>query len=326
MFRRNIQFLLITVLFMAISCDAPRENPFDPKADNYFEQKSNLVTSKIYVRQLYPPFKPIANAEIIGQNLRIFSTTNSKGESIIEHEPVDSLQFIVWANGFFPDTITFQKNFSNEYTIYLNAMPQLKKVQFTSFFNNVYATKNTTTLYFEAQITDLDGPIDIDKIILKNDGYQFDTTLAMDVNNNERYYVEFETKKISPELTTEQIPELNFYLIVKNLNNDSIETGPYYIRRVIEQTLIQLSPQESEVVRDSVTFRWINPDLPYDYVFNIVLLEFPTFESIEYKGIPKDRTSFTVKNLNPGRYSWKLQIEDNLKNICQSIYVNFYYE
>ncbi len=317
---------ILSLLIFLISCEAPRENPFDPKSSNYFDQKPNLITSKVTVKHLYPPFKPIPDIEVIEPNLQFFGITDSKGVIQFEHLPVDSLQFFVFGEPYFADTVRFANHPLHEYEIFLNARPQLNSVQMKSYYNNVYPGFNLTSLSFQANITDLDGQFDIKQVVLTTNEFDFDTLLNRDVNKDDLFFLEFNLLDISTELTPEQAPELNFNLIVKNNNDDQITAGPFSVKRVIVTELQQVSPKVSDVTKDSVVFRWEDPDLPFDYVFNIVLLKFPFTNETIYSGIPKGETSFTVRNLSPGQYNWKLQVEDKLGNICQSNYINFYHE
>ncbi len=323
---RTLAIGLLLFIFTLFSCDAPRENPFDPGSDNYYQPPEQTVVSTVTVKQLYPPFNPIANAQVIEPHLQLFGITNNKGEIQFEHQPVDSLTFMVSAEPFFPDTLSFKRKTSNEYEIYLNARPQIQNVVFKSFYNYVDEQFSFTSLYTELLVTDLDGSLDIDRVTLHNTAYQFDTTLARDANNSDLFKLEFPLRNISSEITPEEVPELNFELIVKNKNNDQIVSGPYTIKRVINVTLIQVRPSISEVTQDSVVFEWVDPELPFDYTFNIVLLKFPTVDEVFYKGIPKGQTRFVLNNISPGQYNWKLQLEDRLGNICQSNYINFYHE
>ncbi|WP_457566100.1 hypothetical protein [Caldithrix abyssi] len=320
------RFSVLLMIVLILACDAPRENPFDPNSSNYYEQKSELIVSRVFVKQLYPPFNPIANAQVIEPNLNLFGTTNAQGVVQFEHKAVDSLLFMVSAEPYFADTLKFSRKQTNDYEIFLNAKPAVENTKFVSFFNNIYDQFSITSIYMEALITDLDGPIDISSVRLQDETYGFDTLLVRDANNSDLFKIEFDLRDVSSDLTPEAAPELNFHLIVKNNNDDRVIKGPYVIKRVIQANLVQLSPTISTVTQDSVVFRWVDPELSYDYVFNIILLKFPTFEEIAYKGIPKGQTSLIVKNLSPGQYNWKLQVEDRLGNICQSNYIIFYHE
>ncbi len=320
-------FLITTVfisLLMLSSCDAPRENPFDPKAGNYTNNPH--VVSQISVQHLYPPFKPIANAQIILKNLGLFLITDQNGKVTFEHTPVDTLQATITATGYFPREVTLDEAINHTHTIYLNAKPQITTPRFISNYNNFEQTPSTTSLSFQAHIYDPDSPLDLKAYYLFNSDYHFSIDLNRDANDDEFFARDFYVSQISPELTNAELPELNFFLVVKNLNGDSLISGPYTIRRVIEVELNLLHPADGETVQDSVVFQWINPELSFDYVFNIEILKFPTFESTYYRGIPGETNQFTVKNLAKGRYSWRLEIEDKLGNLCQSYYINFYYE
>ncbi len=325
MLRKTLLLTAFSIFLLLLSfCDAPRENPFDPKASNYTNNPH--VTSTITVQHLYPPFKPIANAQIIVKNLGLFLITNQNGKVTFEHPPVDTLKVLVTANGYFPEEIPLDETANAVHTIYLNAMPEISGVHFVSNYNNFEQTPSTTSLSIQAHIYDPDSPLDLKAVYLFNSDYHFSIDLTRDPNNDELFGSDFYVSQISSELTNAELPELNFFLIVKNLNGDSLINGPYTIRRVIEAELKLLHPADGETVQDSVVFQWINPELSFDYVFNIEILKFPSFESTYYRGIPGDANQFTVKNLAKGRYSWRLEIEDKLGNLCQSYYINFYYE
>ncbi len=325
MLRKTLLLTAFSIFLLLLSfCDAPRENPFDPKASNYTNNPH--VTSTITVQHLYPPFKPIANAQIIVKNLGLFLITNQNGKVTFEHPPVDTLKVLVAANGYFPEETTLDETANAVHTIYLNAMPEISGVHFVSNYNNFEQTPSTTSLSIQAHIYDPDSPLDLKAVYLFNSDYHFSIDLTRDPNNDELFGSDFYVSQISSELTNAELPELNFFLIVKNLNGDSLINGPYTIRRVIEAELKLLHPADGETVQDSVVFQWINPELSFDYVFNIEILKFPSFESTYYRGIPGDANQFTVKNLAKGRYSWRLEIEDKLGNLCQSYYINFYYE
>ncbi len=324
--QQSLYWLIPGILLLLMACDAPRQNPFDPKAKNYSDNQQQIVTSKLFVKHLFPPFAPIANVNILIKNLHLFLTTNSKGYVTFDHRPVDSLDVLTDASGYFNREFVLPTLATNQYTIYLNAQPQVEQVHFTSTYTNLEQTQSTTNLSISASIVDFDGPLDIDTVTLKNDDYQFAINLTRDPNNNTYFSSEFNVSQIAADLNNAQLPELNFYFVVKNLNNDSIKTGPYSIRRVIETELKLTSPIEGHTVRDSIIFAWVNPEFPYDYIFNIELLKFPTFESIHYRNIAKDQKSLIIKNLAKGRYSWSLQVQDKLGNVCQSYYINFYYE
>ncbi len=329
MIRRQLALSIGSLLFVVlitISCDAPRQNPFDPKASNYSDNQPELITSKIYVKHLFPPFNPIAHANIIIPDLHLFLTTDAQGLITFEHLPVDSFLILTDVEGYFNRQITFKTLPNNEYTIYLNARPQVEQVQFISTYTNFEQSNSTTNLSFSATIQDPDGPMDVNRVMLKNDSYHFALELKRDANDNSYFSADFAVHDIAKDLSNAQLPELNFYLVVQNLNNDSVTVGSYTIRRVIETELQLLSPAEGQTVRDSVVFKWVNPELPYDYVYNIQLYKSPSFKQIFYRDIAGDKSQFVVKNLSKGQYIWSLQVQDKLGNVCQSYFISFYYE
>lgn len=303
--------VLSAFCFWGLACDAPRENPFDPGASNYQAK----IETKIFVHHLSSPFAPIANIQIGEPNLQLFGQSDDQGSVTWRHEFAESLSVAAWGDNYFPNTAIFKPVLNhNQFQLYLNAVPQLQKTKFYSFYENF---PKQTYLIFNSEITDIDGTADIDSVQLKEDRYGFSTGLKKSTVLNV-YETYFEILAISPELIPQTVPELNFQLIVKNINSDSIQVRPFNIRRVIIANPTLQTPVDNSTVIDSVVFSWAPVKMDFEFTFNISLRRFGATEQTEYKNIPSYQNRLVIFNLTSGHYTAQLQIEDRLGNICGS--------
>ncbi len=311
---------LIFALALFWACDAPRENPFDPDAENY----QNPVTSKITVWNLYVPRSGIPGVTLIEKDMQLIDITGQDGSVAWQHKERDSLRIIASADGYFTDTLVFYPTAkNNSFNIFLNGKPELLNSNLSSLFSG-----NQTYVYMQATVADPDGQGDIDAVILKSDFYQFDTTLNFNSSVSNLYETSFHISEIAPELTYEALPELNFNLIVKNKeNNDRRIFRNYRIIRVIQKSLKVLTPEWDATVADSLIFSWEPVNLNYDFTYTIKIYrsqpDFDLAKSIT--GIPSDQTRREYSTLVPGFYFWQLEVSDAYGNRSQSQFYPFTY-
>lgn len=313
------------LLFMT-ACEAPRLNPLDPQSRNYI--KSNQT--RINVLRLYPPNSGISGINVEIMNLNMFKLSDSDGIVVFEHEPVESLFVSASGTGYFPANVDFKINgLINNEDLYLNAVPQIKSAKFYSIRDN---SSNLTYLALESDVSDPDGPTDIVSVYLVAESGNFRESLGFDAQSG-KYSTKFNINNLPGNLSPEELPELNFHCIVKNLNNDSLISLPYSIRRVINEKLDPLSPNLNQAETDSIKFSWKPLVLDYSFSYSIVL--YSLNDNIQRIGkfgpIPSTADQFMLNdpsvldNLAAGWYLWILQAEDAIGNICQSNALNFQY-
>lgn len=317
------RLFLFFALALFLACDAPRENPFDPGAENY----QNPVTSKITVWNLYVPRSGIQGVTLIEKDMQLVDITSQDGSVIWQHEERDSLRIIASADGYFTDTLVFYPTGQNNtFNIFLNGKPELLSSKFSSLFSG-----NQTYIYMETTLEDPDGQGDIDDVVLQSDFYQFDTTLKYNGPAGNLYETSLHISDISPVLTPEQLPELTFNLIVKNKENNRSRKqrifSNYRIIRVIQKSLKVLTPEWDATVSDSLIFSWEPVNLNYDFTYTIKIYRSqPDFDLVKsITGIPSDQTRKEYSTLVPGFYFWQLEVSDAFGNRSQSQFYPFTY-
>ncbi len=305
-------------LALLLSCDAPRQNPFDPNAENYRAKEQTIIQ----VYNLHPPYHGLNDILVIEPNLHFSGRTGPDGTLVWEHDELDSVTLQTSGEGFFSKETVFKNAGKNTVlTVYMNAQPALQDTRFTSRYYNY---GNLTYLEFRSRIVDPDGLADLKKAILYCDEYAFHDTLALEKAGSDYFGNRFDLLAIDSTLSPGMAPELSFALLVQNINGDSLWYEPFSVVRVIEYQLIQYTPAANETVSGNVTFTWERVTLDFPFTFSILIYQFPTIELIStYDHIPSDSTRFSIGPLANGRYLWVLELRDSMGNISQSTAIDF---
>ena len=161
-----IQSLFVAAfLFLAVSCNAPRNNPLDP---NNSENKLFTISGTIY-NSTAPP-QSLADVTLFWKNENIFTRTNTSGSFALQISLQKNGWLLIEKDGFNNDSVFISWN--NEKTIsvqkYLNAIPHLDSILTYSIVKNKYSNVEYQ-LVFEAQISDDD---DVDSVFIQNDALQ----------------------------------------------------------------------------------------------------------------------------------------------------------
>ncbi|MGD9898783.1 MAG: hypothetical protein AB7T22_06605 [Calditrichaceae bacterium] len=318
-------FLVLTLTLLA--CDAPRQNPLDPGADNYLRQS----LTEIKVQRLYPPNPVLKDVVVTEDKLGFYGKTGSEGIVQWYHPPSDSIHLAIFRDGYYTQTGSYPG--SDDYmliNIYLNAMPVISNVSLYSVYNN---TDSKTYIVAEALVTDPDGMTDIDDIYIDVPEKNFKISIPHVAESDDMYSVKIKSDDISLGLTPETIPELNFGLTVRNLNGDSLQSLGYNIRRVINKTLTLKLPNVDRPESGDIRFTWTKLDLPYTHHYRIILfrLQNPVIKIGTFDEIQSDNDQYILNDpvilagITDGWYLWTLEVEDQIGNICQSQAVSFQY-
>ena len=329
--KKNISFFFISFLGLIFSCNAPRENPFDPAASNY---KGKIKTT-IAVNRLFSRNEGISNVRVTSDELRLSELTNSAGQVIWHHDFIDSIKILIEKDGFFSDTLTFSlRTEQNDLSVFLNAKPQLLESNFIS----LYSPSTLTNLELRVKIFDEDGVNDFTTVYLKQENYNFVDTLLIDEQIDEftkNYRTFFSKNKLSPELGDQSIPEMDFQIYVQNSNGDFLIFQPFSVRRVIKKNLVLNTPIFNQRISGNIEFSWEKINENYSHHYKVFLYQFIAVGFInlvgEFSPISSDDSSFILSdldilnNLSSGEYIWQLWVQDQVGNICKSNSTPFFY-
>ncbi|MDZ7269884.1 MAG: hypothetical protein ONB48_21585 [candidate division KSB1 bacterium] len=326
-FSRTAAWAFPSLLLGLLACDAPRQNPFDPRAENYRAQARSTIT----VRRLYPPNQGLSEVVVREDRLQLLGITDANGMVKWSHPYRDTLLITASRSGYFATTVRCRAaGVDNAWEVYLNAEPQVTAARIYSIRDN---SGDLTYVGMEAGIHDADGRADIQTVTLRLQSGTFSAALQLDDPLTETYSTRFNIGKLPGNISNEELPTLDFALVVKNLNQDSLVFAPYSVRRVITQTLRPLLPNLDRPESGSILFTWERLTLPYEHFYRIVLfrLEASPLRIADFGPLPATQESFLLEDpdilsaLAPGWYLWILQVEDRLGNRGESNAVSFQY-
>lgn len=327
----SVFLIFVLLLYFSFSCDAPRENPFDPSAENYKGKVKTTVT----VNRLFVPNSGINNVRITSDELHLSDLTNSFGQVIWHHDFLDSIKIFVEKEGFFSDTVTYSLQADqNELTIFLNAKPQLLESNFIS----LYSPTTLINIELKVKIFDEDGINDFTTVYLKQKDFNFVDTLIVEAQNDDftkTYRSFFNKNEMSNELGDQAVPEIDFQLFVKNSTGDYLIFQPISVRRVIVENLVLSTPFYNQRVTGSIQFSWDKIQANYNHHYKIFLYQLVAIGFVnlvgEFSPIQSTESSFILSDpdilnmLSSGEYLWQLWVQDQLGNICKSNSIGFIY-
>ncbi len=324
---RKLWYVNIFFLFLFLSCNAPRENPFDPEAGNFYNPVSDSVTTDLHFLHILPSSAALPYVNVLIPQIHFYGSADASGILSFAHLPQDSLNVISFKEGFFTDTTQLAlSNIHNSPIIRLNSKPVVPSVLFRSFYENDEFINDITSLEVQAIINDADGLDDISSVHMLQSDFNFDTTLTLTNSINGQFGKKLFLTDISKTLTPEQLPEVIFNLKISNSDQRFITSQAFHVVRVINESPAFTAPPKGSSQQDSVRFEWTPFHLGYAIHYNIVLHRLESGDEYLFNNIPENESVYVVHNLMAGTYFSYLQIEDSFGNICQSSVSNFKFQ
>jgi len=314
--RQSVIFLLLLVSSLYLYCDAPRNNPLDPK-----NPKNSFGSITGYVHTITNPGEPIQDVSVYWQNEDRLVFTNSNGFFSIENiQPLDG-NLLFSRQGFFQDSVAViwagKKNFAVQ--VLLNAKPILDSLAVYSVILNRHPNLKTQQIVIKSKITDPDGDRDIDSVYVENSYLNIKSHLKYNVDDRlyERTFSPYDLHVNS----LEKVVGYDFTIKVVDKNSRNIKVGVERVQRVIHEEIKYDSPANYQMVSATPKLRWhnFNPGFEFTFMIQIFTGEFIVEKVWEKTGIPSNRTDFTVDiNLGRNDYFWIIWCVDEFQNRASS--------
>lgn len=317
----NINFINIIKLFSAliflvlgISCDAPRNNPLDPKnPDNsYYVLEGTVKTVSL-------PNQPLQDVIVSFGDLMSLNKTDASGNFKIEMVGAQDGWLQVGKVDFLTDSLYIEwgntRKIKTEH--FLNALPNLDSLQVYSVILNRYPSLQTEQVVVQAKISDSDNDVDSVQVVI--DKLSFIETLEYDVND--KWY-----KQVFSiyDLAIGNIEELvghDFNIRVKDIFGHKFFLGTGTIRRVIREEVLFQSPSGNEITSPSPTLIWqsFTPGFDFSYSLQIYTAEITSQLVWEKEALDADLVNYIVDIvLPPNEYFWVVWAVDEFGNRARS--------
>lgn len=319
-------FLALPFLQVACLSNADRNNPLDPKSNNF--DNTDVLAGRTLT--FYSPFSPLAGVEVRLEPGPFVAVSNAQGQFQLESVTPGTYMLTVTKPGFATvlDTVVVNLQNNPDLEYHLDGLPQINTFTIRSArINRWFPSTDLFLLDVEAGIDDPDGLNDIAQVELSIPAVGFKDTLeASQVAGIYRGTI-LEDK--IPGKNLQDLLGKEIFINVSDQPNYQTQSMPRLISRIFDLTPITDSPIGFTTVNTPTpTFTWkpVNLDIQFTYTVDVFSQNFgrvlPVFSESK---IDQANTSFTaIQPMSPGSYFWTISIVDEFGNRAQSKEASFF--
>ena len=313
--RYSFKTLAIIILLLSVisSCDAPRDNPLDPRNPD-----NSITVLEGRIETVTVPRKVINNVSVVWQN-NLSVQSDESGYFKMENIERENGWLFFRKNGFSSDSIfiDWRDREKISVNILLNSTPKLDNLILSSIVFNRYPNNQIYQLEVRAKISDDER--DVDSVFIKNE--KLNLLAPVFYNYNTDFY---ERTFSTAELNLKNIDEVigkDLFIIVKDEAGKTFEAGSSNVKRIIKQEIIFDSPKNNETVAASPKLRWnrFTPGFAFEYKIQIFTNVVAPDLIFEKEKISSAEINYQVESgLPSGEYFWVIWAIDEFKNKCRS--------
>ncbi|HDH57906.1 MAG TPA: carboxypeptidase regulatory-like domain-containing protein [Bacteroidetes bacterium] len=317
---------LIAVGFLLSACDAPRDNPLDPDADNYMGPMgivSGRVTNLASV--------PLSDVMVLAIPGYRGGVTDNSGYFLIENVEAGDYQVSCGPSGFEPDTqfVTVRDGLTSVVNFQLDALPVISNFQVTShyLYLGTQIPPQTYIIYARSHISDPDGFGDIEQVTLEFEG-GLDTLMAYSPDSSSGsslfYFVQLPLD-FFPGASIDSVKWKKFTCTAEDTSGNVASSEPLSIQRFFDDYPVQIYPF-SDIVSSSGLYLWWEPyDEQFFFTYTVrIFKEGYSTPVWERSGIsPTDSTTTVGVTLENGDYNWTLEVIDEYGNTARTAPATF---
>lgn len=323
--------ILGAVVFLCWSgclADLPRDNPMDPRSDQYTPQGR---VEGIVTRQ-YPPYPPLAGvlvylwpeADTIAQGRT--ARSNTAGRFVFSEVPPGRYRLWVQAAGYraLQDTqyVEVISNQTLTLNVRLNALPYFAAHMLTTVhISRWWPQSDLYRLEVEAQVIDPDDLRDVMRVWLEIPALQFSDTLQP-TQPAGRFFTIIPAEAL-PLPSLHALIGYDLYLGALDRNGDTVYTSALRLSRIIDAVPTALEPRGLAVVDTTQPLlRWEGLAMPFPFTYRIDVvrreadLDIPV---VTLEDLSATRDSVRIPQpLASGVYYWTVSLVDAFGNRSRS--------
>ncbi|HEX7345019.1 MAG TPA: carboxypeptidase-like regulatory domain-containing protein [bacterium] len=312
-------------------CNAPRDNPYDPDADNYVGPGASSISGRVTTYA----GEELAGAEIMANPLSPGavrgSYSNSAGYYTITEVLPGSYQLLCSLNGYASDTMEIsvpEKAFLTGKNFALNGFPIIHDFQVTSHYINAsvlpflyYQIRGQATLTLPDDINDMAG------VFLQTQlGLQW--AMNFDVQSGDSFHYSISLNESSlPGGSVDSIEGHYFICSVLDTSGIAIQSEPATIRRYLINPPYTLSPGYNVLIYE--TNPWLTWDpytAPFYFEYTARVYNTDGLSPVLYRqqsDVSATEDSVQTGFLPSGEYIWTLEVIDEYGNSALSLDAKF---
>lgn len=312
-------------LWNMFSCapDAPRSNPLDPELNTAASRAS--ISGAVFTR--YQPASPLENAAVQLLPGRIMVLTGRNGSFQFSGLNPGSYQLIAQKEGYVADTVAvaIAGQEGQSINFFLNALPQIQSVTFYSEHIAQWWPGDAYRAFLTLTLSDPDGSADLDWPIFLIPAFGFSKTFQQS-GRPDSFFVEIENLEL-PQSSLQHLIEQESYVTVTDRAGARVSGGPFFLRRIIEDAPLPLSPSNLQPVSAFPTLEWEAFSLAFEFTFVVQVFRISAGLPVlihTAPGLPEEQVSYSFPDsLGSGTYFWTIGVRDNLNNFSRSKEASF---
>ena len=310
----SVYFILLGWLLFFVSCNAPRNNPLDPK---------NSESPYVILEGQVKDFRiiPLSNVSVYWRGGGALVKTNSGGFFKIDKiVPLDNW-LVFQKEGYLTDSVLVEWNSQKKVSVYklLNTIPVLDTVSAFSETINHHGRDPEYRAFIRAGVIDKDN--DIDSVFWSIPELGIEDFLSYNVNTK---FYEKDFMFSDYNLNNEAILGHDINILVQDVSGNHFLVGSTGINRVIKKLIEFYSPANQAVVSPSPTLKWkrYEPGFHHTYTLEIYFKQ-DEFTPPELKwrkeNVPQTNTNYTIESqLTSGNYFWVIWAIDEFGDRARS--------
>ena len=325
--RQSLHRFFPMLALLSLGCNAPRDNPYDPDADNYIGPGSSGISGRVttYTGQALSGAEIVATPVGMGPVRGAYS--NSGGYFAVTNVPVGAYLLQCFLTGFASDSMAITVSDSGLITgknFILNGLAAIHNLQVTSRYIN---TPSIPSLYYQiraqAALSLPDGINDIDAVFLRTQlGLEWEMTFDSQVQDSFYYFISINENTL-PGGSVEGIIGHYFFCAVLDTAGVTVESDPATILRFLDEVPYTYSPGYGEEVFEPQP--WLVWD-PYsaNFYFTHTARVFNNDGPApvlywQLANITAGEDSIQTVYLPNGGYLWNLEVIDEFGNTAISL-------
>lgn len=318
---KNCLLLLFGTIFLNLSClgDAERNNPLDPKSNNF----ENVGSVSGETLTFYSPFTSIANVEIRLQPGTFLTQTNSGGQFSFEKVPSGKYQISATKEGYasVADSIILTLGETQVRQFHLDALPVISAFEVkTVHISRWFPQNDLFLLDVTVQVDDPDGVNDVRVAYLGIPEISFSDTLsvAQEPGTFRKNIVESSI----PGRNIQNLLGLPIFLNVQDKAGFATISQPKFIARIIERTPVYESPFDDSLDVGNPVLTWNPTSLPFRFTYRADIFRIDQGIVNQVESISNinsgDSSVQVTQSLSPGDYFWTISVVDEFGNSSRS--------
>jgi len=320
--------ILISVFVMTIpilwGCmpDADRDNPFDPKIQ--IQGDTGQLSGRII--RIYPPFDGIDGCTVSLSDHGNEGRTDSDGYYLISDIPERQYTVIAGKPGFVPDTTTVEitAGAGTLHNASLDGLPFFLGSSITSEHTGNAPAEDQYFVNYEVQVDDLDGPSDIDSVLVTVEMFDFRRELNRVINTN-TYTVQISPDEVGDGSLEALIGKESIFSVWDKLGNRT-DSSSHFLIRILYPTPATFMPNEEDQMDDRQLLIWESFAGMVNFNFTYSVDVKSAFSTGWHRdNIPSDTTSIAVDEAldSQENHRWSIWVVDEFGNVSKSPYVTF---